>query len=149
MDKNLNHNITFSLGDQSKDGHGFYDTYHIVCNYSANEIQEAYREVIKDLDGWNFLYECSDYEDRYISGDGVKNLLKLGVISSDDPSLKDDVYEEEETLYYVDGPDDYIDLYFKLVKLQLKDLEWDYRDLEEECLTQLNYAGYGLYWGCD
>lgn len=145
MEKNLNHNITFSLGDPSGDGHGIYDTYHIVCNYSAEEIQEAYREVVKDLDGWDFLYECSEYENRCISGDGVKNLLQLGVISSNDPCLEENVHEEGEILYYVESPDVYIDLYFKLVKLQLKDLEWDYRDLEEEYLAQLDYTGYGLY----
>lgn len=145
MEKNLNHNITFSLGDPSGDGHGLYDTYHIVCNYSVKEIQEAYIEVIKDLGGWDLLDECGEYGNRHISGDGVKNLLQLGVVSSDDPSLEDDVCEEGETLYYVEDPDEYVDLYFKLVKLQLRDLEWDYRDLEEESLSQLDYAGYGLY----
>ena len=144
MEKKLNHNIKFSLGDPSGDGHGIYDTYHIICNYSAEEIQDAYREVVKDLDGWDFLYECSEYEDRRISGDGVKNLLKLGIISPNDPCLEENIHEEGD-LYYVESPDAYIDLYFKLVKLQLKDLEWDYRDLEEEYLAQLDHTGYGLY----
>lgn len=147
MEKKLNHNITFSLGDTSGDGPGMhmYGTYHIACNYSVKEIQEAYEGVIKNLDGWNFLDECSEYENNYISEDGVKNLLQLGVISSDDPYLENDVYRVGETLYYVYGPDEYIDLYFKLVKLQLKDLEWDYRDLDEEWLTQLDSAGYGVF----
>lgn len=144
MEKNLNHNITFSLGDPSGDGHEKYDTYHIVCNYSAKEIQEAYREVIKDLDGWNFTDECQDYQDRYVSVKGTQILLNLGFISPKDPNFNEDI-DEDGALYFIDGPDEYVILYFKLVQLQLKDLKWDYRDLEEEYLFDLDYAGYGLY----
>lgn len=53
--------------------------------------------------------------------------------------------DEDGVMYYIEGPDEYINLYFKLVQLQLKDLEWDYRDLKEEYLSDLDYAGYGLY----
>ena len=140
----LTHDITFSLGDPSGDGHGIYDTYHISCNYSAEEIKEAYAKVIESLNGWDFTNECQDYEDRYVSAKGTQILLNLGFISPEDPCLDEDI-DEDGVLYFIDGPDEYVSLYFKLVQLQLKDLEWDYRDLKEEYLSDLDYAGYGLY----
>lgn len=140
----LTHNITFSLGDPSRDGHGIYDTYHISCNYSAKEIKEAYAKVVENLGGWDFTNECQDYEDRYVSVKGTQVLLDLGFISSDDPGLDEDM-DEDGVMYYIEDPDEYVNFYFKLVQLQLKDLEWDYRDLKEEYLSDLDYAGYGLY----
>ena len=43
----LNHNIGFSIGDYCWDG--LYQEYHIVSNYSGEEISKAYQELSKEL----------------------------------------------------------------------------------------------------
>ena len=79
----LNHNIGFSIGDYGWDGHCLYQEYHIVSNYSGEEISKAYQELSEEL-GWNFLDECRGYEEQCLTEEGKQYLLKFGIISESD-----------------------------------------------------------------
>lgn len=137
----LNHNIGFSIGDYCWDGHCLYQEYHIVSNYSGEEISKAYQELSSEL-GWNFLAECRGYEEQCLTKEGEQHLLKLGIISeSDILASKEEWYGDT---YAIENSDEFVDIFFKLVKIKIPDLVWDYRDLNEESIHLLDGAGYGL-----
>ena len=138
----LNHNIGFSIGDYSLDGHCLYQEYHIVSNYSGEEISKAYQELSEEL-GWNFLDECREYEEQYLTKEGEQYLLKFGIISK--PDILNSQREYEDDTYAIEYSDEFVDIFFKLVKIKIPDLVWDYRDLKEESLPLLDGAGYGLF----
>ena len=138
----LNHNIGFSIGDYSWDGHGLYQEYHIVSNYSGEEISKAYQELSEEL-GWNFLDECREYEEQCLTEEGEQYLLKFGIISESD--ILNSQREWCGDTYAIENSDKFVDIFFKLVKIKIPDLVWDYRDLNEESLSLLNGAGYGLF----
>ena len=137
----LNHNIHFTLGDWSYDGHCKYQDYHMISNYSSGEIAKAYADISKEL-GWELLDECMDYEECSLSEKGTHRLLELGVISREEIERNKDLYGD---LYYIEGPDEFVDLFFTLVKVKLPDLVVDHRDLDEESLGILDGAGYGIF----
>lgn len=138
----LNHNIGFSIGDYSWDGHGLYQEYHIVSNYSGEEISKAYQELSEEL-GWNFLDECNEYRNRNLTEKGEQCLLDLGIISESDILMSKEEWGGDT--YAIEDSDKFVDIFFKLVKIKIPDLIWDYRDLNEENLPLLNGAGYGLF----
>lgn len=138
----LNHNIGFSIGDYGWDGHCLYQEYHIVSNYSGEEISKAYQELSKDL-GWNFLEECNEYRNRNLTEKGEQCLLDLGIISESDILVsKEEWYGDT---YAIENSDEFVDIFFKLVKIKIPDLVWDYRNLNEESIHLLDGAGYGLF----
>lgn len=138
----LNHNIGFSIGDYCWDGHCLYQEYHMVSNYSGKEISRAYQELSKEL-GWSFLKECKRCEVRNLTEEGERHLLELGIIS------KSDILESREAwggdTYAIEDNDEFVDIFFKLVRIKIPDLVWDYRNLDEEDLSLLDGAGYGLF----
>mgnify|MGYP007106333090 CR=1 FL=1 len=46
------HNITFTLGDPSGDGHGHYVVFHMESNYSVQDITDAYNKAAKNTRFW-------------------------------------------------------------------------------------------------
>ena len=116
----LKYNICFTLGDPSGDGHANTSEYHMVSNYSAKEIDEAYKKATEIL-GFNFVekgvIKKEDYEYEY---DG-KTLL--------------DTYLDES---------DFIDIFRNICKLILPDLVIKGRDLEEQQISSLEGAAYGI-----
>ena len=50
----LKYNVCFTLGDPGGDGHANTSDYHMVSNYSAKEIDEAYKKATEIL-GFNFV----------------------------------------------------------------------------------------------
>lgn len=144
----LNHNIGITLGDPSGDGHGLYKDYHIISNYSSKEISEVYNNLSKELE-WNFTEECQNYEEPFLSEKGEQQLLKFGILTeSDIEASKLEWYGNEGTesyTYVIHDGSEFIDIFFKLVKTKIPDLEWEYRELDEEIIYQLDGAGYGLY----
>lgn len=138
----LNHNIGFSIGDYGWDGHCLYQEFHIVSNYSGEEISKAYQELIEEL-GWNFLDECRGYEEQCLTKEGEQYLLKFGIISESD--ILNSQREYYGDTYAIKYSDEFVDIFFKLVQIKIPDLVWDYRDLNEESLPLLNGAGYGLF----
>ncbi len=131
------YNITFSLGDKWNDGHGRHEEFHLICNYPADIITKTYDEICMRLD-WEFCDECLEYENNQVSDKGVKNLLKLGIITSS--NLEDDGN------FYIESTDDFVDIFFDIIKTKLPDLLWEGRNLDESILECMEDKGYGLFW---
>ena len=130
------YNICFELGDESHDGHGHSEKFHMTSNYSAKEITDFLNEFEKKT-GVDICKECEDYEDNTFSKETTKKLLELGIIDSE--------YVEGDGCYYVDGTGEFIDIIENCLKYIVKDFEWHYRNLKEELLYKLNGVGYGLF----
>ena len=130
------YNICFELGDESHDGHGHSEKFHMSSNYSAKEITNFLNEFEKKT-GVDICKECEDYEDNTFSKETTKKLLELGIIDSE--------YVEGDGCYYVDGTDEFIDIIENCLKYIVKDFEWHYRNLKEENLSKLDGVGYGLF----
>ena len=131
------YNICFELGDESHDGHGHSEKFHMTSNYSAKEITKFLNEFEKKT-GVDICKECEDYEDNTFSKETTKKLLELGIIDSE--------YVEDDDCYYVDGTDDFINIIENCLKYVVKDFEWHYRNIKEEKLYKLDGVGYGLFW---
>lgn len=134
----LNHNIGFSIGDYGC----LYQDYHIVSNYSAEAISKAYQELSNELN-WDFSKECERYEVRNLTEEGEQHLLRLGIISESDILASKEEWGGDT--YAIEDSDEFVDIFFRLVRTKIPDLVWDYRDLNEESLPLLNGAGYGLF----
>ena len=130
------YNICFELGDESHDGHGHSEKFHMTSNYSAKEITDFLNEFEKKT-GIDICKECEDYEDNTFSKETTKKLLELGIIDSE--------YVEGDGCYYVDGTDEFIDIIESCLKYIVNDFEWHYRNLKEENLSKLDGVGYGLF----
>ena len=130
------YNVCFELGDESHDGHGHSEKFHMSSNYSAKEITDFLNEFEKKT-GIDICKECEDYEDNTFSKETTKKLLELGIIDSE--------YIEDDDCYYVDGTDDFINIIENCLKYVVKDFEWHYRNLKEENLSKLDGVGYGLF----
>ena len=130
------YNICFELGDESHDGHGHSEKFHMTSNYSAKEITDFLNEFEKKT-GIDICKECENYEDNTFSKETTKKLLELGIIDSE--------YVEDDDCYYVDGTDDFINIIENCLKYVVKDFEWHYRNLKEENLSKLDGVGYGLF----
>ena len=137
----LKYNICFTLGDPSGDGHANTSDYHMVSNYPAREIDEAYKKATEIL-GFDFIDKVgADYEDSRIHEPYFSILIDKGVINREDfeyeyKGQKElDTYLEEST---------YIDIFEKIINLVLPDFVLGYRDLEEEQVYCLEGAAYGI-----
>lgn len=138
------HNITFTLGDPSGDGHGHYIVFHMESNYSVKDITDAYNKATEILD-FDFIKTCCvKYQESYIKPMYASILVKYGILNK--ISLEDtDFYGVSKGMYYVDdGVNEYIDIFIKIIKLVLKDFTLEYRDLHEDSLSILDFAAYGL-----
>lgn len=138
------HNITFTLGDPSGDGHGHYIVFHMESNYSVKDITGAYNKATEIL-GFDFIKTCCvKYQESYIKPMYASILVKYGILNK--ISLEDtDFYGVSKGMYYVDdGVNEYVDIFIKIIKLILKDFTLEYRDLHEDSLSILDFAAYGL-----
>ena len=131
------YNICFELGDESHDGHGHSEKFHMSSNYSAKEITDFLNEFEKKT-GINICKECEDYEENRLSKEATEKLLELRIINQE--------CIEKDGRYYVDGIDDFVDIIENCLKYVVKDFEWHYRNLKEDVLYKLNGVGYGLFW---
>lgn len=134
----MKYNIGFTLGDPRGDGHACTTDYHIVANHSADEISKAYKETTKLL-GFDFIKEVGvDFQSNYwIPERFTKELLKLGIIDEKYVRELDAEWGAPAGCYEFDyAEEEFVDLYFAIVKYSLPDLEWSSRDLEEETLWE-------------
>ena len=140
----MKYNIGFTLGDPSADGHGHSVDYHMVSNYSVLEIDRAYTNTTKIL-GFNLVKDVGDeFEgDYWVPEDFTAKLLELGIIEESDIEHEETEYGPPVGTYRLDL-DSFVDLYFRIARYSLPDLEWDDRDLLEEQIYDLNGAAYGL-----
>ena len=135
----LKYNVCFTLGDPSGDGHANTSEYHMVSNYSAKEIDKAYKKATEIL-GFNFVEKVgSDYEDNELREPYFSILVEKGIIK------KEDYEYDGKTLLdtYLDESN-FIDIFKNICKLILPDLVIKDRDLEEQQIFSLKGAAYGI-----
>ena len=140
----MEYKIYFTLGDPSNDGHGMTEDWYITANHSVREIDNAYRNVTEKL-GYDFLADvCSEYEDSKIYLETIDELevkFNIDIKSSfNSYQLKD----LEEGYCYIDT-DDFISIFFELIKTELPDFKWDKLHFKGELLAILDGAGYGFF----
>ncbi len=146
----MKYNIYFSLGDPWNDGHGYYSSYRITANYSVKDIENAYMKTTEIL-GFNFIKEVgSEYEcSRWIPEEYTNKLLSLGIINKENIVKEDSEFSWDTPkgcFEFSNSEDEFIEIYFNIVKYSLPDFEWETRDLEEETLSDLNGAAYRLVY---
>ena len=133
------YNVCFTLGDPSGDGHANTSEYHMVSNYSAKEIDEAYKKATEIL-GFNFVEKVGvDYQDNELREPYFSILVEKGIIKKEDYE-----YEDENYLNTYLNEDEFIDIFESICQLVLPDLVIDYRNLEEDRIFSLEGAAYGI-----
>ena len=147
----MKYKLTFTLGDPSWDGHGLTSVYYITCNHSSSEIEEAYREMCEKL-GFDFLELFSRYEcNMSISEEHTRILLENGIIDPNrvitEKTLEECSFYSEEDLGTVDmdGEDEFVEIFFNIVKAKLPDFKWKRAVLGFDDLEVLDGAGYGIF----
>ena len=143
------HNITFSLGDPWGDGHGHYSEYHMQSNYSVEEIEKAYKEACEII-GLDFVNRIADeYECDWFLDEETTNLfLKYNLIDANSVTPEDegDRSQPANCFYFENALDDYLAIFKRIIRLVLPDFILTNRDLEEETLSILDGAAYGLFY---
>ena len=135
------YNVCFTLGDPSGDGHANTSEYHMVSNYSAKEIDEAYKKATEIL-GFNFVEKVgSDYEDNELREPYFSILVEKGVIKEEDYKYE---YDGKTLLDTYLDESDFIDIFENICKLVLPDLVINRRNLEEQQISSLEGTAYGI-----
>lgn len=112
------YNICFTLGDPSGDGHANTSEYHIVATHSVEEITNAYRKTTELL-GFDYIKEVGTTEDVQ--------------------------YGPPAGCYWFDyAEDEFLEVFFNIVRYSLPYFQWTTRDLEEDTLYLLEGAAYGF-----
>lgn len=156
------YNLTFTLGDPSCDGHGCTREFHIQTNHSKEDIYSAYVDFSAQY-GFKYLDMVGDEYDCFggIPKDITNKLFELGILEDKDRIIhfdetgeryKDDRYEFSKNYdlrydgcyEFDDCEEEFLDIFFKIIKHQIPDFEWNIRDLEEETLSILHGRGYGF-----
>lgn len=111
------------------------ESYHMVSNYSLEDITKAYKEASK-LMQFNFIGYCyGDYEDLYLDEEASEILVKYNIINKKDLHV---TFNPDE-VYYIKDSTTVINIFTTIVKLILKDFELKERDLNETTLNLLEY----------
>lgn len=137
----LKYNVCFTLGDPGGGGHANTSDYHMVSNYSAKEIDEAYKKATEIL-GFNFVKKVGiDYQDSELHEPYFSILVEKEIIKKEDYEYEYD----DETLFdaYLDESD-FINIFRNICKLILPDLVIEGRNLEEQQIFSLEGAAYGI-----
>ena len=133
------YNVCFTLGDPSGDGHSSTSDYHMISNYSADEIDEAYKKATNIL-GFDFVETVGvDYQDNELHEPYFSVLVEKGIIKKENYE-----YEDENYLNTYLDEDEFIDIFKSICQLVLPDLVIDYRNLEEDRIFSLEGAAYGI-----
>lgn len=109
------------------------ESYHMVSNYSLEDITKAYKEASKIMQ-FNFIGYCyGEYEDFYMDEEASEILVKYNIIR------KEDLHKTFEygNAYYIENSTTVINIFTAIVRLVLKDFEWKERDLNETTLNLL------------
>lgn len=156
------YNLKFTLGDPSCDGHGCTKEFHIQTNHSKEDIYSAYVDFSAQY-GFKYLDMVGDEYDCFggIPEDITNKLFELGILEDKDRIIhfdetgekyKDDRYgysknydlRYDRCYEFDDCDEEFLDIFFKIIKHQIPDFEWEFRDLEEETLSILHGRGYGF-----
>lgn len=109
------------------------ESYHMISNYSLEDITKAYKEASKIMQ-FNFIGYCyGEYEDFYMDEEASEILVKYNIIK------KEDLHKTFEygNAYYIENSTTVINIFTAIVRLVLKDFEWKERDLNETTLNLL------------
>jgi len=137
----LKYNVCFTLGDPGGDGHANTSDYHMVSNYPAKEIDEAYKKATEIL-GFDFVDKVgADYQDSKLREPYFSILVEKGIIEKEDYEYE---YDGETRLDTYLDEDDFIDIFESICQLVLPDLVIGYRDLKEQQIFSLEGAAYGI-----
>ena len=130
--------FSWVLGDWSDDGHGMRTTYEFGCNYSHEDIKDAYNRLIKRT-RFKFHDEvCKEYSETKPDELCIEKLNKLGL------SYNEKEWEEDQFKAF-------IDLFIEFMKLELPDLNMTIMEDTTPTLfgfwkKDANYSfGYGLF----
>lgn len=135
------YNVCFTLGDPSGDGHANTSDYHMVSNYTAKEIDEAYKKATEIL-GFNFVEKVgSDYQDNELYEPYFSILVEKGIIKKEDYEYE---YDGKTLLDTYLDESDFIDIFEKICQLALPDLVINNRDLKEQKISSLEGTAYGI-----
>lgn len=157
------------IGDWSGDGHSQCDTFVLKCNYPVEAVRQAYKDSCKltrisfnhnnDFTGikrdWKEAQRyqiAAGYQDSTITRQVEKALAEHGIQVREENEY-DGEYENEDDRedVWIDGPEHFIELLMKFIKLSLLDLEYEIIDdglpyLNGYWNADLNVQfGYGLY----
>ena len=137
----LKYNVCFTLGDPGGDGHANTSDYHMVSNYSAKEIDEAYKKATEIL-GFNFVEKVGvNYQDNELREPYFSILIEKGIIKEEDYKYE---YDGKTLLDTYLDKSDFIDIFKSICKLVLPDLVINRRDLEEQQISSLEGTAYGI-----
>ena len=137
----LKYNVCFTLGDPSGDGHANTSEYHMVSNYSAKEIDEAYKKATEIL-GFNFVKKIGvNYQDNELQEPYFSILVEKGIIKEEDYKYE---YDGKTLLDTYLDESDFIDIFKSICKLVLPDLVINRRNLEEQQISSLEGTAYGI-----
>lgn len=137
----LKYNVCFTLGDPGGDGHANTSDYHMVSNYSAREIDEAYKKATEIL-GFNFVKKVGiNHQDNELHEPYFSILIEKGIINKEDYKYE---YDGKTLLDTYLDESDFIDIFKSICKLVLPDLVINRRDLEEQQISSLEGTAYGI-----
>ena len=137
----LKYNVCFTLGDPSGDGHANTSDYHMVSNYSAKEIDEAYKKATEIL-GFNFVKKIGvNHQDNELHEPYFSILIEKEIIKEEDYKYE---YDGKTLLDTYLDESDFIDIFENICKLVLPDLIIYDRNLEEQTISSLEGAAYGI-----
>lgn len=137
----LKYNVCFTLGDPGGDGHANTSDYHMVSNYPAEKIDEAYKKATEIL-GFDFIKKVgADYQDNELHEPYFSILVKKGIIEKEDYEYE---YKGKTLLDTYLDEEDFINIFKNICQLILPNLIIDYRNLEEQRISSLEGAAYGI-----
>lgn len=139
------YNIEFTLGDYSCDGHCQYKEYHMVSNYSIKDITDAYKKAV-DLLKFDFIKICcTEYDEFVIKPEYVDILINYRIIDKKSTVNTNDFLYRPLGSYVVTCCDEFVEIFIKIIKLILPDFYMRKNELNEQTLSILDGAGYGLF----
>lgn len=97
--------------------------------------------------GFDFIKEVgSEYEaDGWIPQEYTKKLLELNIIDDEYITTEDVQYGPPAECYWFDyAEDEFLEVFFNIVRYSLPYFQWTTRDLEEDTLYLLERAAYGF-----
>ena len=137
----LKYNVCFTLGDPSGDGHANTSDYHMISNYPAKEIDEAYKKATEIL-GFNFVKKIGiNHQDNELHEPYFSILVEKGIIKEEDYKYE---YDGKTLLDTYLDESDFIDIFKSICKLVLPDLVINRRNLEEQQISSLEGTAYGI-----
>ena len=148
------YNVCFTLGDPGGDGHANTSDYHMISNYPAKEIDEAYKKATEIL-GFNFVkkiginhqelrnkvHEVFYHQDNELHEPYFSILVEKGIIKEEDYKYE---YDGKTLLDTYLDESDFIDIFKSICKLVLPDLVINRRNLEEQQISSLEGTAYGI-----